>query len=78
MNEQEIIQLALVSLQKSTRITNTWKAFSHKKPDGQLTLKIDGQKVRYYVEIKKELRSHQLPQVLAGNRQHNPLMIPAC
>jgi hypothetical protein len=77
MNEQEIIQQALGNLEKSTRITNTWKAFNRKKPDGELTLKIDDQKIRYYVEIKKELRNHQLQTILAGNGLRNPLMIVA-
>jgi len=77
MNEQEIINLALENLQKNTQIKGKWKAFDHKEPDGQLILDVDNQNTRYYVEIKNELRNHQLQQIMAFNRAYTPLMVVA-
>ncbi|MBS1754423.1 MAG: hypothetical protein JST34_10295, partial [Bacteroidetes bacterium] len=77
MNEQEIIHLALENLQKNAQIQGKWEAFDHREPDGQVILDIDDQPVRYYVEIKNELRNHHLQQITAFNQQYNPLMVVA-
>jgi hypothetical protein len=77
MNEQEIIHLALENLQKNAQIQGKWEAFDQREPDGQVILDIYDQPVRYYVEIKNELRNHQLQQITAFNQQYNPLMVVA-
>jgi hypothetical protein len=77
MNEQEIINLALENLQKNAQIQGKWEAFDHREPDGQLVLDIDNQHIRYYVEIKNELRNHHLQQIMAFNQDYPPLMVVA-
>ncbi|NCU04694.1 MAG: hypothetical protein GXC73_11975 [Chitinophagaceae bacterium] len=77
MNEQEIIHLALENLQKNTQIQGKWEAHDHQETDGQLILNIDDQHIRYYVEIKNELRNHQIQQMIAFNQYHKPLMVVA-
>ncbi|WP_460763124.1 type IV toxin-antitoxin system AbiEi family antitoxin [Niabella terrae] len=77
MNEQEIIYLALENLQKNVQIQGKWEAFDHGEPDGQIILDIADQPVRFYVEIKKELRNHDLQQMTAFNQQYKPFMVVA-
>jgi inorganic pyrophosphatase len=77
MNEQEIIHLALENLHKNAQIQGKWEGFDHREPDGQLILDIDNHPVRYYVEIKNELRNHHLQHITAFNQQYNPLMVVA-
>jgi hypothetical protein len=77
MNEQEIITLALENLQKNAQIKGKWEAFGHGEPDGQLFLDLDNQHIGYYVEIKNELRTHQLQQIIAFNQHYTPIMVVA-
>lgn len=77
MNEQEIIHLALENLQKNAQIQGKWEAFDHREPDGQLILDIDKQHIKYYVEIKNELRNQHLKQIMTFNQNYPPLMVVA-
>lgn len=77
MNKQEIIYLALDTLQQHAQIQGKWEAFDNRDLDGQIILDIDNQPVRYYVEIKNELRNHHIQQITAFNQQYNPLMVVA-
>lgn len=59
--EQDIVHKALAALKHSTSIHAT---FNEKSPlDGVLEIDFNGQKYRFTVEIKRELRTHQLQQV---------------
>lgn len=77
MNEQEIINLALENLQRNAQIQGKWEAFDRRGPDGQLTLDIVNQQIRFYVVIKNELRNQHLKQIIAFNQDYSPLMVVA-
>lgn len=77
MTEQEIIHLALGNLQKQTHIKGLWKPAAQKEYDGQVTLKLNNKDIKFYVEIKKELRNHHLQKIEALNRDYPPIMVVA-
>ena len=77
MNKQEVIYKALDTLEKNTRIKGKWVAFDRKETDGQLILIVDNQKTKHYVQIKNELRNHQLQPILAINQKYAPIMVVA-
>lgn len=75
--KQEIIHLALENLQKQTHIQGWWEPAAQKELDGQVTLHLDNRNIRYYVEIKNELRNYHLQKIEALNREYPPLMVVA-
>ena len=77
MTENEIIYTALENLQKNTHIEAVWEGFNRKELNGQAIFHIDNQQFKYYVEIKNELRNHQLQQIIGFADQHKPFMIAA-
>jgi hypothetical protein len=77
MTEQEIIYTALENLQKIAHIEAVWERFTQKEPDGQVIFNIDNQQLKYYVEIKNELRNHQLQQIIGFADKHQPFMVAA-
>jgi len=77
MNEQEIIHMALENLQKNTLIKGKWETLEHKELDGQLILDIDNRQIKYFVEIKNELRNHHLQKMVTFNQAYTPLMVVA-
>ena len=77
MNKQEVIYKALDTLEKNTRIKGKWVAFDRKETDGQLILIVDNQNTKHYVQIKNELRNHQLQPILAINQKYAPIMVVA-
>ena len=78
MTELEIIHLAIENLQKNAAIQGTWTdAAPNKDFDGELLLTIDNKPIRYNIEIKNELRGHQLNQVFDLNKKHPPFMMVA-
>lgn len=59
--EQEIIHIALQNLNQFTGIEAQW---NNSGPlDGQLEINVNGQRHNFTVEVKREVRTHQLPQV---------------
>jgi hypothetical protein len=73
--EQQIVATALENLQRVARIQATWAA---KKPlDGALKLTFDGLAYSFAVEVKQELRMHQLSQVEGSFRRHEHFMLVA-
>jgi len=62
MKEQQTVDLALENLYKDTGVTGTWKV--RKDIDGELTLNFDNRKLHYFAEVKREVRLHQLKQLL--------------
>lgn len=77
MTKQEIIYKALENLQKNAHIEAEWEGFTQKELDGQAIFHIDHQQLKYYVEIKNELRNHQLQQIIGFANQHKPFMVAA-
>jgi hypothetical protein len=80
MNQKEILHLALENLQRQTTIKAIWKPLGPlhpDTPDGKLILMINDKEITYYVDIKKEWRNHQLPQIIHFNRKFQPFMVIA-
>jgi len=77
MTAQEVIYLALENLQRNTQIQGKWEQLAQKDLDGKLILTIDDQTMRYYVEVKKELRNQQLPQMIALHHKYSNFMVVA-
>lgn len=77
MTEQEIIHMALENLQKNAQIKATWETVAQKELEGQVIINIDNQNIKYYVEIKNELRNHQLQKIIKLKQQYQPLMVVA-
>ena len=77
MTGNEIIYTALENLQKNAHIEAVWEEFTQKELDGQAIFHIDNQQLKYYVEIKNDLRNHQLQQILGFADQHKPFMVAA-
>jgi len=75
MTKQEIVLLALENIQLNTQILGKWKEPVQNQLDGYVVLNIDNQKITFNIEIKKELRQHQLNQIIELNRKFAPFMI---
>lgn len=76
MTEQQIVQTALFELMRQNGMAAGWKA-RNDEIDGEMDLVIQEQKVHFYVEVKKELRQHQLPKILEMARKYTPFMVIA-
>lgn len=59
--EQEIIQRALEAFNQTTGIQAVFK--EKNPPDGVLEIVFNGQRYRFNIEVKREIRNHQLPQI---------------
>ena len=77
MTEQEIIHKALDNLQINTQIQGEWKTTAQMNLDGQLMLNVNNHHLRFFVEIKNELRNHHLQKIMALNKDYAPLMVVA-
>ena len=73
--KDEIVHLALENLEKETGITGRWK--KRGDVDGEITLRKKGLELHYYVEVKKEVRLHQLGQLSKYREQYDNLMLIA-
>lgn len=62
--KQETIQTAIENLNKATGFKAVWKAGKIKELDGELHIQINGKPLHFLLEVKRELRNHQLPQIL--------------
>ncbi|MCS6973975.1 MAG: type IV toxin-antitoxin system AbiEi family antitoxin [Cyclobacteriaceae bacterium] len=77
MTEPEIIYKALEKLNNNLKIRGKWKKTHYTKLDGQLDLIIDKTRLQFNVEIKQELKSHLLPQILRYHKDHQPFILVA-
>jgi len=78
MTDLEIIHLALENLPKDVPIKGKWKAAAQDKDiDGEIVLTVDNKPIKYFIEIKNELRGHQLNQIFDLNKKHQPFMMVA-
>ncbi len=76
MNENQIAQLALERLTERTGLTGRWKPLAH-EIDGRLDLHFDNGEERFYTEVKKELRHHQVNQLLDMAKENKPFVVIA-
>jgi len=77
MNEKDIIQLALDRLNDREDIKATFKAGNYPIVDGEIDLRHKANKLTTFVEIKKELRPYQLPEIFDKFKYRHPLMVVA-
>jgi len=77
MTTNDIVDLALENLQEHVGITGTWKAIGKKELDGQLTITVEDQKLNFNVEIKQELKNHELTAIISQAASFKPLMMVA-
>lgn len=73
--EKEIIHIALDNLLHNTGIEGFWQETG--QLDGGLDLTVNGQKYNFVVEIKREVRTHQLRQIEDYFQHYDNLMLVA-
>lgn len=77
MREGDIVYFALENLQKHVGIKGNWEVSFQKELDGQLTLNVEDQEFTFNIEIKQELRNHQLAAIVNQAINFKPLMVVA-
>ena len=77
MQKEEIIHIAIENLKKTADIYCNWNANVDNKLDGKLMINIDDEKLIFNTEVKRELRNHQLIQIIEKATRHRPFIIVA-
>lgn len=72
-----IVDIALENLYKTTGIQGHWKTVGLKEMDGKMDFHLENQKLKFNVEVKKELRNHQLDLLLEMGEKYAPLIVVA-
>lgn len=76
--EHEIAKTALQAFETQTKIKGKWSPTPNQRMDGVIDLYFVKNKAqRFMVEVKKEIRNHQLPQLLDQAVTHKNLMVIA-
>lgn len=79
MNEIDILNKAIHNLEKDIPITWNWKNMDYNNDmgiDGELDLIINNQNILMFVEIKKDVKNHQLFNIIEyNNRFENFLLV---
>lgn len=73
--EGEIVNMALNNLQKETGIVGQWT--ERRDVDGEVVFKINNDNLHYFVEVKKEVRPHQIDQLLKYQEEFTNVMLIA-
>ncbi len=77
MGDINIIHTAIENLDRTTGIGVIWKELQKDDFDGTITLTINGNRIVFNVEIRKELRNHQLNAILNRIQTNRPTIIVA-
>lgn len=77
MLEHEFVHFALENLQKTAGIKGKWMKNGPKNRDGKIELIVDNQHLKFNVEIKRELRNHQLAKIFQQADEVGSFMIIA-
>src|SRR6185503_21114663 len=77
MKEAAIIQKAIGQLEQNTGIPFKWLEKGTEELDGRIEFRYNKRKYDAYVEVKKELRNHQLPALFRHREAYQPLMVIA-
>jgi len=77
MEPQEILYSALDNIPDEVGINITWDENVLTKQEGKLMLTFKNQTVGFNIEIKKELREHQLPILEATAQKKHPFILVA-
>lgn len=76
MNETQIVNNALTRLKNQTGLTGNWMPLDL-EIDGEVVFLFENKKVHVYVEVKNELRNHQMPQIVERSKKYKPFMVIA-
>jgi hypothetical protein len=76
MNENHIAQTALDKLCEYTGFHGRWRPHGN-EIDGELDLYFTNGELHFFVEVKKELRQHQPPEIFETAAKHQPFMVVA-
>ncbi|MDR6560797.1 MULTISPECIES: type IV toxin-antitoxin system AbiEi family antitoxin [unclassified Arcicella] len=77
MKEYEITQLALENLEANIGVAGNWNEHGIHELDGTMELIIDQQLLKFNVEVKQELRNHQLAKIIEMEQRYGSLMVVA-
>jgi hypothetical protein len=77
MGEQELIQTAAGNIPDNLGVVITWLDNVQDETDGQIRLKFNDKELLFNVEIKKELREHQLPKLEFEAKNNPPFILLA-
>ncbi len=80
MNEVDILNNAIHNLEKDIPITWDWRTMDYTKDngiDGELDIVINNQNTTLLVEIKKDVKNHQLFNILNYNNKFNNFLLVA-
>ncbi len=78
MNDKEIVQYALINLQRTGEIEAKWfDDVRNDDLDGTIDLTLNNRTIKLGIEIKKELRNIHLPKLEAFAKEYHPFMIVA-
>lgn len=73
--ENEIVHIALQNLKQQTGIAVKWR--KGRDLDGEITLVYDKLKLQFIAEVKKEVRPHQIDQLLKNRQKYDNLILIA-
>lgn len=80
MNEVDILYTAIHSIEKDIPVIYNWKTVDNKNDigiDGELTLTVNNQKKQMMVEIKKDVKNHQMLNIIELNNQFENFLLVA-
>ncbi len=69
--------MALENLKANAGLLATWNQGKIKELDGELDIKIAGKDLKFVLEVKRELRNHNLQKVLTQATNHDNFMVLA-
>ena len=72
-----IIYKALENLATNTGVKAVWKQDYRKENDGEIDFIIDNENLHFIIEIKKELRQHQVPNIIDMANGKDTFMVVA-
>lgn len=80
MNELDILNNAIYNLETEIPITWVWKTIANNKDigiDGELNMTLNNKPILFMVEIKKDVRNHQLLNILNYNSEFQNFLLVA-
>lgn len=76
MNKSKIVTKALTSLKVQTAVVGTWTP-SKSEIDGEVNFLFENKELKVNAEVKTELRSFQLPQIIEIAKKYQPFLVVA-
>ncbi|MEZ4802282.1 MAG: type IV toxin-antitoxin system AbiEi family antitoxin [Gelidibacter sp.] len=79
MNEVDILNKALHNLQKEIPLTWDWEPMQNNRAevDGQLVIEMRNKRIQMFVEVKKDVKNHQLFNILTYHNKFNDFLLIA-